>query len=288
LGIVGATDIRNRAQLHAAGTTESTGPLPRDAQDDTGVVPAHWMDGLHVYAHRQAAGWGRYWLEQSILALAGWIPTVFGIGVRSLLYRLILRMQGLAAIEAGVRLRYTSHIILGNNVYLDQGVYLHACPQGIAIGDNTLIMHGAILHVYNFRNLPHAFIHIGRDSLIGERSILRGQGGITLGDRVYTGPLVQLLAVNHVFADPTRSFVEQGITAEGIVVEDDVWIGAGTIITDGVRIGRGAVVAAGAVVTADVAPHTVVGGVPARTLKQIALPAAMSTELHAEVTPTVQ
>jgi acetyltransferase-like isoleucine patch superfamily enzyme len=146
---------------------------------------------------------------------------------------------------------------------------LHACPGGITVGENSYVMHGAVLHVYNFRELPHAFIRIGRDSLIGELNVLRGQGGITIGDRVYTAPLVQMLAVNHIFADPTRPIVEQGITAEGIVIEDDVWVGAGAIITDGVTIGRGAVVAAGAVVTSDVPAHTVVGGIPARVLKQI-------------------
>ena len=61
----------------------------------------------------------------------------------------------------------------------------------------------------------------------------------------------------------------EGITAEGIVIEDDVWLGAGAIITDGVRVGKGAVVAAGAVVTKDVAPHTVVGGIPAKVIKTI-------------------
>ncbi|MGD9050033.1 MAG: acyltransferase, partial [Anaerolineae bacterium] len=152
---------------------------------------------------------------------------------------------------------------------LDEGVYLHACPGGIEIGENTLVMHHAELHVYNFRDLPHAGIRIGRDSLIGEFNVLRGQGGITIGDRVYTSPLVQLAAVDHVFADPARPFVEQGITAQGIVVEDDVWIGAGAVVTDGVRIGCGAVVAAGAVVTQDVPPHTVVAGVPARVVKEI-------------------
>jgi acetyltransferase-like isoleucine patch superfamily enzyme len=105
--------------------------------------------------------------------------------------------------------------------------------------------------------------------LIGELNVLRGQGGITIGDRVYTAPLVQILAVNHVYVDPSRPMIEQGITAEGIVVEDDVWIGAGAIITDGVTVGQGAVVAAGAVVTQDVQPHTVVGGVPARMLTRI-------------------
>ena len=134
-------------------------------------------------------------------------------------------------------------------------------------------MHGAVLHVYNFRDMPHSGIRIGRDSLIGEYTVIRGQGGVTIGDRVYTSPLVQIVAVNHVFDDPERPFIEQGITAEGIVIEDDVWIGSGAVITDGVRVGKGAVVAAGAVVTKDVAPHTVVGGVPARVLKEITPPA---------------
>jgi acetyltransferase-like isoleucine patch superfamily enzyme len=88
-----------------------------------------------------------------------------------------------------------------------------------------------------------------------------------------------MLAVNHVFDDPRRSFVEQGITAQGIVVEDDVWIGAGAILTDGVRIGRGAVVAAGAVVTHDVLPHTVVAGVPARVVREVGRDSARAQEL---------
>lgn len=225
--------------------------------------------GLGLYIKRQASSPARYALEQTLYALIGWLPTVIGIALRAVFYRLILRMDGIAAIENGVRLRFADQIHLGRGVYLDQGVYLHACPQGISIGDNSFVMHGAVLHVYNFRELPHAFIHIGRDSLIGELNVLRGQGGITIGDRVYTAPLVQLLAVNHVYDDPARPMVEQGITAAGIVVEDDVWIGAGAIITDGVTIGRGAVVAAGAVVTADVPAHTVVGGIPARVLKTI-------------------
>ena len=225
--------------------------------------------GLRLYVSRQASSFSRYLLEQLLFALAGWVPTVLGIALRAVLYRLILRMDGLAAIENGVRLRFAGHIRLGRNVYLDQGTYLHACPGGISIGDGTFVMHGAVLHVYNFRGLPHAYIHVGRDSLIGELNVLRGQGGITIGDRVYTAPLVQILAVNHVYDDPTRPIIEQGITAEGIRIEDDVWIGAGAIITDGVRIGQGAVVAAGAVVTGDVPPHTVVGGVPARILKTI-------------------
>jgi acetyltransferase-like isoleucine patch superfamily enzyme len=227
------------------------------------------ISGLSLYISRQASSIWRYVFEQSIFALAGWIPTVVGMGVRGLLYRYILNMRGWAAIENNVRLRFARNIKLSNGVYLDQGAYLHACPNGIEIGENTIIMNGAVLHVYNFRDIPKSRIKIGMDSLIGEYTVIRGQGGVEIGDRVYTSPFTQILAVNHVFGNPKKPFVEQGITAEGIVIEDDVWLGAGAIITDGVRIGRGAVVGAGAVVMKNVQPHTVVAGVPAKIIRKI-------------------
>jgi acetyltransferase-like isoleucine patch superfamily enzyme len=231
------------------------------------------LDSLRLYTRRQASSLGRYILEQLLYLIFGWIPTVIGIALRGIFYRLILYMDGTAAIENNVRLRFADHIRLGHGAYLDQGVYLHACPNGIEIGSNTLIMHGAVLHVYNFRNMPHSGIKIGRDSLVGEYTVIRGQGGVTIGDRVYTSPFTQIIAVDHVFDDPDKPFIDQGITAQGIVIEDDVWLGSGAVITDGVRVGKGAVVAAGAVVTKDVPPHTVVGGVPAKPIKTIGIEA---------------
>ena len=227
------------------------------------------LNSIRLYLDRQASSSFRYILEQVLYVLFGWIPTIVGVGLRGVFYRLILHMDGLAAIENHVRLRFADHIRLGRGVYLDEGVYLHACPQGIEIGAGTIVMHGAVLHVYNFRDMPHSGIKIGSDSLIGEYSVIRGQGGVQIGDRVYTSPFTQIIAVNHVFDEPKRPFIEQGITAEGIIIEDDVWLGSGAIITDGVTVGRGAVIAAGAVVTKDVPPHTVVGGVPAKPLKTI-------------------
>jgi acetyltransferase-like isoleucine patch superfamily enzyme len=236
---------------------------------------------LRLYLSRQASSGWRYVLEQTLYFLFGWIPSIVGIGLRGIFYRLILNMEGWAAIENGVRLRFSDNIRLGNGVYLDQGSYLHACPRGIEIGEDSIVMHGAVLHVYNFRDLPKAGIKIGRNSLIGEYSVIRGQGGIEIGDRVYTSPFTQIIAVNHVFDDRDRPFVDQGITAEGIVIEDDVWLGAGAVITDGVRVGKGAVVAAGAVVTKDVPAHTVVGGVPARPIREI------GKELEKQVAKTI-
>jgi len=227
------------------------------------------LSSLQLYLSRQASSVLRYFYEQFFLVCFGWIPTVIGIALRGFLYRFILHMDGTAAIENNVRLRFANYIKLGHGVYLDQGTYLHATPNGIEIGARTIVMHGAVLHVYNFRGMPQSGITIGSDSLIGEYSVVRGQGGVEIGDRVYTSPFTQIIAVNHIFDDPNRPFVEQGITAQGIVIEDDVWLGAGAVITDGVRVGKGAIVAAGAVVTKDVPPHTVVGGVPAKIIKTI-------------------
>ena len=224
---------------------------------------------VDLYVQRQASSLWRYALEQCVTETLGWIPTPLGMILRAVGYRAILTMNGVAGIEKSVRIRFADNVELGRGSYLDERVYLHACPRGIRIGRGTLVMHGSILHVYNFRGLPHAGIFVGENSLIGEYNVIRGQGGITIGDRVYTSPMVQIIAVDHVFDDRTRPFVDQGITARGITIEDDVWIGSGAVITDGVTVGRGAVVAAGAVVTRDVPQQTVVGGVPARVLRKV-------------------
>lgn len=222
---------------------------------------------LRYYLRGQASSIPAYLREQLILSALGWIPSIVGVGLRAAIYRLLMKMDGMVAIEAGVRLAYADHIRLGKNVYLDQGVYLHALPGGISIDDNTFVMHHTMLHVFNFRNLPRAGISIGKNCFIGEYNVIRGQGGVQLGDGVYTGPMVQIVAVNHVYSDPNRPIREQGITANGIVIEDDVWLGAGAKILDGVTIGRGSVIGAGAVVVNDIPPYSLAVGSPAKPVK---------------------
>jgi galactoside O-acetyltransferase len=99
---------------------------------------------------------------------------------------------------------------------------------------------------------------------------MRGQGGILVGDNVLFGPRTQVLAVDHVFTDPTIPVMDQGITASGITIEDDCWIGAGATVLDGVTIGRGSVIGAGAVVTKSVPPHSLAVGIPARVIRDLA------------------
>jgi acetyltransferase-like isoleucine patch superfamily enzyme len=227
------------------------------------------LEQLAYYVRGQAPGLGAYLQQGALTTVLGGIPGLIGIALRGTAYHLILRMDGFAAIERDVRLRHARNIRLGRNVYLDQGVYLHACPDGIDIGADTCIMHNSELHVFNFRQLPHAFIKVGRGTFIGESVVIRGQGGVTIGDAVLIAPLAKIVAVNHIFSDLSRPILDQGITAHGIVIEDGAWIGAGAAVLDGVRVGRGAVVGANAVVTRDVPPHCVAVGAPARIVRDL-------------------
>jgi len=81
-------------------------------------------------------------------------------------------------------------------------------------------------------------------------------------------PRVSIYAENHVFNEVTQTIKSQGVVRKNVVIEDDCWIAANSIILAGVTIGKGSVVAAGSVVTTDVPPYSVVGGVPACIIKK--------------------
>ncbi|MEC4185262.1 DapH/DapD/GlmU-related protein [Adlercreutzia sp. R21] len=108
-------------------------------------------------------------------------------------------------------------------------------------------------------------IFLGRDVFINSGCKFQDQGGIYLGDRVFIGHNVVLATLNHDLNPVRRADMDPA----SVRIGDDVWIGANATVLPGVTIGNGAVVAAGAVVACDVPPLTVVGGVPARVIKQI-------------------
>jgi acetyltransferase-like isoleucine patch superfamily enzyme len=92
-------------------------------------------------------------------------------------------------------------------------------------------------------------------------------GKVTCGDGVRIASHVSLVGFNHGYDDPDTPIYLQKHETLGITIEDDVWIGANVVVVDGVTIGRGAVIAAGAVVSKDVPPMAIVGGVPAKVLR---------------------
>ena len=226
------------------------------------------MNRLRLYWSATSGGFFYYLVEEWLSVICGWIPTLAGIGLRAVFYRLLIRGSGWFAAESGARLRGMRFIRLDDGVYLDRGVYLHGRPGGLVIGQGTRVMGGAVLHVYNFRDLPGSGIAIGRECVIGLGAIITGQGKVTLGDKVIVGPRAMILPVNHRYQDAGSAIKYQGIEAKGIAIAEGAWIGGGAMILDGVTIGQNAVVAAGAVVTENVPDRTLVAGNPAKPIKE--------------------
>jgi len=110
-------------------------------------------------------------------------------------------------------------------------------------------------------------IRMGKECSLNPYSIIHGNGGVLLGNYVRIGSHVIFVSSTHVFDSIEMPIHCQGSRSQGIVVEDDVWIGGGATILDGTRIGKGAIVGAGAVVVKDVPPYAIVGGVPARIIR---------------------
>jgi acetyltransferase-like isoleucine patch superfamily enzyme len=94
-------------------------------------------------------------------------------------------------------------------------------------------------------------------------------GPVEIGSHVNLAQGITVTALNHNFSDANKRIDEQGVSTSPVTIEDDVWIGANAVILPGVTIGEHCVVAAGAVVTKDVPPHSLVAGVPAKVIKKI-------------------
>ena len=94
-------------------------------------------------------------------------------------------------------------------------------------------------------------------------------GPVTIGSHVNLAQGITVTALNHNFAEKDLRIDEQGVSTNPVNIGNDIWIGANAVILPGVTIGDHSVVAAGAVVTKDVPPHTLVAGVPAKIIKEL-------------------
>ena len=110
-------------------------------------------------------------------------------------------------------------------------------------------------------------VMIGDHTRIGLHNTIIGP--VEIGSHVNLAQGITVTALNHNFDDAEKRIDEQGVSTKPVTIEDDVWVGANAVILPGVTIGNHCVVAAGAVVTKDVQPHSLVAGVPAKVIKQI-------------------
>ena len=156
--------------------------------------------------------------------------------------------------------------------------YLTRAGSGIVIKHNAefWLTDGAVLEVgdgctiqnYAFFQLtkPNPKVYIGNNTVIGRHCMITAKNLIRIGNNVLMGAYVQVIDCSHgiVKSAPIR---EQAAEIGQVTIGDDVWIGAGAKILMNVNIGQGAVIGANAVVTKDVSPYAIVGGVPAEIIK---------------------
>lgn len=114
-------------------------------------------------------------------------------------------------------------------------------------------------------------IIIGNNNYFNHNNVLHaghGTGKLIIGNNVLTGPNVAFFVHNHNFENPDIPINKQGYYEEDIIIEDDVWIGCGSVITSGVTIGRGSIIGAGSVVTKSIPPYSIAVGAPAKVVKK--------------------
>ena len=148
------------------------------------------------------------------------------------------------------------HSVIHRSVRMDTPPY-----RKFQLGDYSVIESFACI------NNAVGDVIIGDHTRVGLHNTVIGP--VNIGNHVNLAQGIIVTALNHNFADSEKRIDEQGVSTTPVIIEDDVWIGANAVVLSGVKIGTHSVIAAGAVVTKDVPPHSIVAGVPAKVIKKI-------------------
>jgi galactoside O-acetyltransferase len=206
--------------------------------------------------------------EVLLTILLGNLPTIaLGVHLRKLLYSQIFGQFGrFICIETNVKFYGTSNIRLGDRVKICSGVRLNSLGaenNRITLGSEVTLERGV-----DIGTLQNSFIEIGEKTYIGLYTCITGYGNIKIGKNCLIAAHSGIYGNSHIFADPSQTIGDQGVTRKGIVIEDDCWLGHGVTVIDGVSIGRGSVIGAGAVVNRDIPPYSIAVGIPAKVIAQ--------------------
>lgn len=191
----------------------------------------------------------------------GGISGAVGLLLRKLFYPgLFGACNGCVVFGRQCTIRHPKKIHIGDGTFIDDFCVLDSksdVDPGIAIGTRCIIARNSKISTgYS------GYVKIGNDSIVGENCIVHGPGGIKIGNKVLLGDFCVLNAGLHIYTDPKKPLLDQGITVQGIDVGDDVWIGGGSTVLDGVTIGAGAIIKPGTLVDSDVASGQIVSGNP--------------------------
>jgi len=164
----------------------------------------------------------------------------------------------------GLVLRHPAKISLGDRVSLDDDVLLDASgagDEGVVIGDNVILSRNCVVQG---KTGP---VVLGEKADIGCNCIFTSASGIFLGKSVLMGANCYIGGGRYLSDRLDIPMMEQGLYSKGpVVIQNDVWLGAGVVVLDGVRVGNGCILGAGAVVTRDLPDYSIAAGVPARVI----------------------
>ena len=190
--------------------------------------------------------------------------------LRGIRHKILLKeSKGVLFIGKKVKIREHKKIRIKGSATIEDGCFINALSKdGITIGNNFSLGRNSIIECTGvIRELGEELI-IGDNVGIAANAFIAMRGKVTIGDNTIFGPGVSIHAENHNFSDLDKPIRKQGATRKGVTIGNDCWIGSKAVILDGVNIGNHAIVAAGAVVTKDVPDYAIVGGVPAKLIKE--------------------
>lgn len=179
------------------------------------------------------------------------------------------KKHGIAFVGKRVKIRHANHIKADKGLTLGDDVYINALSKGgIVFGNNVSVGSGGIIECTGVVRELGEGLQIGNHVGFAQNVFISVRGPIEIGDDCIFGPNVSIHAENHVFEDRDIPIRQQGATRLGVKIGKDCWIGNGVIILDGVSIGEGCVIAANAVVNKYIPAFSIVGGVPAKVIKE--------------------
>ena len=189
--------------------------------------------------------------------------------IRGLKVAIYIKNPKFAMFKSNVRIFNISNINWGQYLKIGQGVYLSALTnKSISLGNNVSIGAFSRIVVSTTLNNLAGYIKIGNNVGLGEFAYLGGAAGLEIQNDCIIGQYFSCHPENHNYTNLEIPIRLQGVSHQGIKIENNCWIGSKVTILDGVTIGSGCVIAAGSVVTKSFPANCVIAGVPAKLIKR--------------------